>query len=103
MSDLLEASPPTTAFRCLPMTSDEIDRHPDADRIWATICNLRSGLEGSVEEAENFAASQYEEGYGDAVSNITRKMANALDEKDFNDLPDYQKDRLNRIARDNAS
>lgn len=29
------------ALRAAPFTADEIDRHPDADRIWATILEMR--------------------------------------------------------------
>lgn len=54
---LLEASPCVGALRVQPMTIDEIDAHPDAARIWATIVALRGTFEDDedadrVEELE---------------------------------------------------
>ncbi len=37
MLDILDASPTPGAYRVRPMTTAEIDAHPDRDRIWATI------------------------------------------------------------------
>lgn len=33
--------PPVSAYRAQPMTANEIDAHPDGDRIWATIMEMR--------------------------------------------------------------
>lgn len=33
--------PTPGAFKAAPLTADEIDQHPDADRIWATIMKMR--------------------------------------------------------------
>lgn len=32
------------AMRAKPLTPDEIDAHPDSDRIWATILRMRMDL-----------------------------------------------------------
>lgn len=32
------------AFAAKPYTAEEIDQHPDADRIWATILRMRMDL-----------------------------------------------------------
>lgn len=43
MTSLLEHRvwPTPGAFKSAPLTADEIDAHPDADRIWATIMQMR--------------------------------------------------------------
>lgn len=51
MQELITASPSLGALRCQPMSIAEIDAHPDADRIWATIKSMRDITEGSIEEA----------------------------------------------------
>lgn len=38
---LAEAAPTVGSWKQEPMTPDEIDAHPDADRIWATVMMLR--------------------------------------------------------------
>lgn len=47
---LLTAAPLPEAYRASPMTVDEIDAHPFAARIWATILEVRRQAE-DVEEA----------------------------------------------------
>lgn len=42
---LITAHPCVGASRVQPMTIDEIDAHPDAARIWATIIALRDAFE----------------------------------------------------------
>lgn len=49
MLDFLTASPSVGAWRHSPMTTAEIDVHPDADRIWATI----AAVQGAVEKAQS--------------------------------------------------
>ena len=45
MLDFLTASPSVGAWRCDPMTTSEIDAHPDRDRIWATIKAMQGQIE----------------------------------------------------------
>ena len=52
-------SPPVSAYSAEPLSVEEIDAHPDAARIWATIRALRAEHEAAVEQA-------YEEGFCDA-------------------------------------
>lgn len=39
-------TPTPGAWRACPMTAVEIDAHPDADRIWATIMRARAEYSG---------------------------------------------------------
>lgn len=55
------AQPPAAALAAEPFTLLEIDAHPDANRIWATILALRA-------EAEPLIASAYTDGMNDAVA-----------------------------------
>ena len=66
IDDILTASPPPEAYRAQPMTVAELDAHPDAARLWATIKAITDWAEGEREagyekgaedtEAENEAA-----------------------------------------------
>ncbi len=49
---LLDARPPVAALRARPMSVAEIDAHPDAARIWATIAALRQERHAAVEESQ---------------------------------------------------
>lgn len=49
-------TPPATAYGAKPLTVEEIDAHPDRDRIWATIMALR-------EEADMEVQRSYDEGF----------------------------------------
>jgi len=60
--DLYEAHVPTTAVLKEPYSVEEIDNHPNADRIWATIKAVREfaesvgydeGYSGGWDEAEH--------------------------------------------------
>ena len=44
MLDCLTASPCVEAYRAEPMTTSEIDAHPDRARIWATIHAVRGEM-----------------------------------------------------------
>lgn len=47
--DLMAASPTPSAWVAQPMTACEIDAHPDAARIWATVMALRSEVAAEVD------------------------------------------------------
>lgn len=49
MTALLSASPSPGSLRAAPLTADEIDRHPDADRIWATVSAAREEMEDEMD------------------------------------------------------
>jgi len=53
MTELLTASPSVGSWRHSPMTIAEIDAHPDADRIWATIAALQKHVESEIERRED--------------------------------------------------
>ena len=44
-------SPPVSAYSAEPLSVEEIDAHPDAARIWATIRALRGEYEDRITEA----------------------------------------------------
>jgi hypothetical protein len=46
---ILTAGIPTSAVRAEPMTTAEIDAHPDSARIWATVQAIRDIMEQEVE------------------------------------------------------
>ena len=47
---ILTSSPTPGAWRAQPMSVSEIDAHPDADRIWATIKALREVNEEAADQ-----------------------------------------------------
>ena len=58
---LLTALAPVGAFKCEPMTVNEIDAHPDADRIWATVAALRSCVDAAEDEMRERAEEAEEQ------------------------------------------
>lgn len=62
---ILSASPSWRSFGARPLSVAEIDAHPDCDRIWATINELRDryheGFEAGAREAEEGAEEQLED------------------------------------------
>ncbi|MGB0855060.1 MAG: hypothetical protein ACPGSI_17315 [Pikeienuella sp.] len=78
MPDSATASPTPGAWIAEPLTASEIDVHPDADRIWATIAAVREeiteGHEEDIEEARGEAVlemkSAIKEAIADAVNAI---------------------------------
>ena len=52
MFDLTHPSPSPGAFKALPLTASEIDAHPDCDRIWKTIEEVREVARREVEERD---------------------------------------------------
>jgi hypothetical protein len=53
-------TPPATAYGARAFTVEEIDAHPDRDRIWATIMAMRG-------EAEDAKAEAYDAGHTDGM------------------------------------
>ncbi len=46
---LMTAAPPVSAYSAEPFTIAEMDAHPDAARIWATIEAMKAGMEREIE------------------------------------------------------
>lgn len=44
--------PPMAAHSAAPLTPQEIDAHPDANRIWATIIEIREEHETLIDEVK---------------------------------------------------
>jgi len=74
--DLMTASPSVAAWRCDPMTVSEIDAHPDAGRIWATIVAMRDACQEEIEaEAEN----HHDDGWNNAKDNCRATINYEID------------------------
>jgi len=69
MSMLLHGAnrPPPGAYRADPLTIDEIDAHPDRERLWATILDMREAHETACDQARERALK---EGYDAAYSEL---------------------------------
>lgn len=88
MLDVITSSPTVGAYRCLPFSTDEIDAHPDADRIWATIVAIRASMEADAEEAYESGASDakaregeaYDEGREQCAEDLRDALDNLADE-----------------------
>ncbi len=78
MSELLTASPSVGSYRCGPMSVAEIDGHPDADRIWATIVHLRKIADDAAEAAIAEADSDAADDLDDAVDAERRNIGDRL-------------------------
>lgn len=50
MIDLLQASPSVGSYKVEPMSIDDIDAHPDGDRIWATIRRIANEIHTHIAE-----------------------------------------------------
>jgi hypothetical protein len=61
---LLDMNPTPGAYAAEPLSASEIDAHPDADRIWATLMAVREVCEQS-----------YDEGYDDGAHDFARQYA----------------------------
>lgn len=67
MLDTTAASVSVGAYRAQPMTTDQIDAHPDKDRIWATIAQVRDDLS---EAAEHDIAEIKDEAFQDGKDSV---------------------------------
>jgi len=65
MLNILNASPSVGAYASQPFTVDQIDAHPDCDRIWATMRQAHGIIESAVSEAEYDASEAYDSGRED--------------------------------------
>ncbi|KRS17514.1 hypothetical protein [Roseovarius indicus] len=75
MLDIIERSPSVGSLRCDPMTTDEIDAHPDRDRIWATISAMSGHIESERHEGYEEGAAEVK----DAVEEETDRCEEELD------------------------
>lgn len=64
MTSLLDfPSPPASAYGAKPLSPEDIDAHPDRDRLWATIMEMRA--EYDDENLDQFEAGR-KDGYEEA-------------------------------------
>ena len=75
---MLDASPSVGSSKFEPMTTAEVDAHPDADLIWATIVSLRDAARAKFDaesydaypDTDEIAEGAADEAKGDCRSNI---------------------------------
>lgn len=77
MSYLLDASAPVSALCARPYDVPQLDNHPDAARLWATIVAVREECSSESEEALNVKTTEIEdaaraEGVADTLDNLSR-------------------------------
>lgn len=67
MTSLLDfPSPPASAYGAKPLSPEEIDVHPDRDRLWATIEAMRGDMEGREQRTyDEGVAAGYQTGRED--------------------------------------
>lgn len=76
---LVDASPSVAAYGCEPLSTAEIDAHPDSGRIWATIVALRDEMAADAEDDQARELSLAESCARDAaISDCASEIANAL-------------------------
>lgn len=84
------SSPVVEAYKAEPMGVSEVDAHPDAARIWATIMEVRASYDGA--SAEEVEALENE------VSDLEDKIGDLEDElRDAEKQRDEAYDALNDI------
>lgn len=66
MADLFGASITPGAYRVAPLSIGEIDAHPDADRIWATVAQIRADAEAEIERRIDDATEEHADELEDA-------------------------------------
>jgi len=55
------SNPPCSAYGAEPWSVEEVDAHPDRDRLWATIVRVRDEMREEVDGAEEELAAVYDE------------------------------------------
>ena len=60
MTKYLKRQPPVSAFKSEPYSLEELDEHPNSNRIWATIMAIK-------EEADEYVQRAYDNGYSDGL------------------------------------
>ena len=80
MFDLTHPSPSPGAFKAQPFSASEIDTHPDCDRIWKTIEEMREGARLEIDAAEDAAEQSFGLGFvSGSGDSLQSQMTNARD------------------------
>ncbi len=78
---LLDASPPVAALHARPFSAIEIDAHPDAPRLWATVVALRDAVEHEwLSEAEGIDPAS-DGTRGDGVAEAQKAIEALIDRR----------------------
>lgn len=56
---LIDANPPLGALHAEPFEAGEIDAHPDADRIWATIEQVKREMADDLDQRDFLMEEDY--------------------------------------------
>lgn len=70
--ELITASPSVGSWRHDPMTTSEIDAHPDADRIWATIKVMQDEIDDARQQG-------FEEGSGEVDEAVKEEQTRCVE------------------------
>lgn len=60
MTKYLKRQPPPMSLTSQPYSLEELDEHPNSNRIWATIMAIK-------EEADEYVQRAYDSGYADGL------------------------------------
>ena len=72
--------PPVGAYGAEPLTLAEIDKHPDGNRIWATIQKMREAHEGVFDEFETDQVKSLTEDWDKERDELEYDIENLRDE-----------------------
>lgn len=83
---LMTATPPVSAYRAEPFTIAELDSHPDAGRIWATIQAMKDRVDVMAEETDREVDDEIDEakeagkdeGYEAALEDVDARIGSLL-------------------------
>ncbi|MGL4811872.1 MAG: hypothetical protein ACRCXM_08850 [Beijerinckiaceae bacterium] len=93
--ELLTARPSVGSYRAEPLSIADIDAHPECDRIWATISDIRDhseseyqrgrddgeeGYEAAIEEAAKEGRIEAIDGVDDAIHNLLGDLRGEISE-----------------------
>lgn len=79
MLDALHASPSVGAYRAEPYDTNEIDAHPDRDRIWATIMRAKISTDKEISEMEEDYAGELDEAADAATKDEAQRCFEAVE------------------------
>ena len=79
MFDILDRSPSAGSYRCEAMTATEIDAHPDADRIWATIHPMQDAVLESYEDGYAAGSAEMVEAVEEATKEESERCEDAME------------------------
>lgn len=80
MLDILTARPSPGSYRHRPMTTLEVDAHPDCDRLWATIAAIQGHGDQREDEGRESAESDAETATEETWREASGKLDDEIDD-----------------------